>query len=314
MQLFICMTILQLRIVGSLLEKKENKDSTVLFLGDLDNTKNRFFLDKYINNLCIVCLYDLKKFNPKRPFKTLKRDQYAKDIVKILPTKIYDCIYLANVDVTLVHHILSKITYQRIRTFDDGAFNLVEERQVTKPSLYKKCIHYIQGRHLHEYDLIKKTELHYTIFKHQRKNTEHISFIHYPKKIEHNDKVSILLGTVYAEISNDVPTLLSQLNDFIMHKGIQCYIPHPRDLSAYFSDIEYINSPQSAEDIIIELIEKGYFIEIYGFYSTTQFILSSSDAVKNYVFRFTGMDNGYQRLELALAQNTQGFTTVDISK
>ncbi|HCI97811.1 MAG TPA: hypothetical protein DHV44_16220 [Providencia sp.] len=314
MQLFICMTILQLRIVGKLLEKKENKDSAVLFLGDLTNTKNQFFLEKYINNKCVVCSYDLNKFKPQRPFKTFKRDQYAKDIVKILPTKNYDCVYLANVDVTLVHHILSKIAYQRIRTFDDGAFNLLNERRVTKPSLYKKLTHYFQGRRLHEYDLIKNTELHYTIFKQEKENIEYVPFINCPQKVEQSNKVSILLGTVYAEISNDVPVLLSQLDNFITNTGIEYYIPHPRDLTNYFSNIEYINSPQSAEDIIIDLIERGYFVEIYGFFSTTQFILSSSDAVKNYTFRFTSMDNGYERLESALAQNAVNFITVDISK
>ncbi|MEX6398477.1 glycosyltransferase family 52 [Providencia hangzhouensis] len=106
---------------------------------------------------------------------------------------------------------------------------------------------------------------------------------------------------------------MAQLDNFIINREIQYYIPHPRDLTNYFSDIEYKFTSISGR-YHNNLIEQGAFVEIYGFFSTTQFILSSSDAVKNYTFRFASMDNGFERLESALAQHAVNFITVDISK
>lgn len=46
MFLFICMTNLQLLIARSIIEKERLKKVDVLFIGDVDNVKNQYYLKK----------------------------------------------------------------------------------------------------------------------------------------------------------------------------------------------------------------------------------------------------------------------------
>lgn len=46
MFLFICMTNLQLLIARSIIEKEQLKSVDVLFIGDVDNVKNQYYLKK----------------------------------------------------------------------------------------------------------------------------------------------------------------------------------------------------------------------------------------------------------------------------
>lgn len=46
MFLFICMTNLQLLIARSIIEKEQLKKVDVLFIGDVDNVKNQYYLKK----------------------------------------------------------------------------------------------------------------------------------------------------------------------------------------------------------------------------------------------------------------------------
>ncbi|HFW3948436.1 TPA: hypothetical protein ACIBLY_004620, partial [Salmonella enterica subsp. enterica serovar Javiana] len=47
MFLFICMTNLQLLIARSIIEKEQLKKVDVLFIGDVDNVKNQYYLKKF---------------------------------------------------------------------------------------------------------------------------------------------------------------------------------------------------------------------------------------------------------------------------
>lgn len=46
MFLFICMTNLQLLITRSIIEKEQLKKVDVLFIGDVENVKNQYYLKK----------------------------------------------------------------------------------------------------------------------------------------------------------------------------------------------------------------------------------------------------------------------------
>lgn len=47
MFLFICMTNLQLLIARSIIEKEQLKKVDILFIGDVDNVKNQYYLKKF---------------------------------------------------------------------------------------------------------------------------------------------------------------------------------------------------------------------------------------------------------------------------
>lgn len=60
------------------------------------------------------------------------------------------------------------------------------------------------------------------------------------------------------------------------------YIPHPRYDSHQFNGVLNVKSVMIAEDIILEYLEQGMALEIYGFNSTVQYNLNNISAIKNY--------------------------------
>ncbi|EPD3103638.1 glycosyltransferase family 52 [Salmonella enterica] len=60
------------------------------------------------------------------------------------------------------------------------------------------------------------------------------------------------------------------------------YIPHPRYDYHQFNDVLNVKSELIAEDIILEYLDKGMLLEIYGFNSTVQYNLNNISAIKNY--------------------------------
>lgn len=86
MFLFICMTNLQLLIARSIIEKERLKKVDVLFIGDVDNVKNQYYLKK-IQPLCrhSEIVPQVEKFST---FKTIQRTRYAKKSWKSMPENI----------------------------------------------------------------------------------------------------------------------------------------------------------------------------------------------------------------------------------
>ncbi|ECR8655160.1 UDP-glucose--glucosyl LPS a 1, 2-glucosyltransferase, partial [Salmonella enterica] len=80
MFLFICMTNLHLLIARSIIEKEQLKSVDVLFIGDVDNVKNQYYLKK-IQPLCrhSSLVSQVSKFSA---FKTIHRTRYAKKIME----------------------------------------------------------------------------------------------------------------------------------------------------------------------------------------------------------------------------------------
>lgn len=86
MFLFICMTNLQLLIARSIIEKEQLKSVDVLFIGDVDNVKNQYYLKK-IQPLCRYSsiVSQVSKFSA---FKTIHRTRYAKKSWNHMPENI----------------------------------------------------------------------------------------------------------------------------------------------------------------------------------------------------------------------------------
>ncbi|EKA6789479.1 UDP-glucose--glucosyl LPS a 1, 2-glucosyltransferase, partial [Salmonella enterica] len=75
---------------------------------------------------------------------------------------------------------------------------------------------------------------------------------------------------------------LQHLQMFIKKEAVDIYIPHPRYDSHQFNDVLNVKSELIAEDIILEYLDKGMLLEIYGFNSTVQYNLNNISAIKNY--------------------------------
>ncbi|EBA6811806.1 UDP-glucose--glucosyl LPS a 1, 2-glucosyltransferase [Salmonella enterica] len=289
MFLFICMTNLQLLIARSIIEKEQLKSVDVLFIGDVDNVKNLYYLKK-IQPLCrhSSIVSQISKFST---FKTIKRTQYAKKIMAAYARE-YHTVFFANFHVPLIHHILSCISFSEIKTFDDGTNNInqksimYEGKNIRKIS---KLIRKLMGRKYHKEEILKLDVKHYTLFPNRSniiKNTEEIVLgYHISLPDTNNELKKILLGTVYTDAlknKEDEDIFLKHLQSFLKKKEINIYIPHPRYDSHQFNGVLNINSEMIAEDIILEYLEQGMVLELYGFNSTVQYTLNNISAVKSY--------------------------------
>lgn len=95
----------------------------------------------------------------------------------------------------------------------------------------------------------------------------------------------VLLGTVYTDAlknKEDESVFLEHIQRFIKEEAVDIYIPHPRYDSHQFNGVLNVNSEMIAEDIILEYLEQGMALEIYGFNSTVQYNLNNISAIKNY--------------------------------
>lgn len=102
---------------------------------------------------------------------------------------------------------------------------------------------------------------------------------------ENRGSKKILLGTVYVDAlknKEDENLFLQQLQNFLKKEDIDIYIPHPRYDSHEFEGVLNIKSEMIAEDIILEYLEKGLALKLYGFNSTAQYNLNNISAIENY--------------------------------
>ncbi|EJJ4223804.1 UDP-glucose--glucosyl LPS a 1, 2-glucosyltransferase [Salmonella enterica] len=289
MFLFICMTNLQLLIARSIIEKEQLKSVDILFIGDVDNVKNLYYLKK-IQPLCrhSSIVSQISKFST---FKTIKRTQYAKKIMAAYARE-YHTVFFANFHVPLIHHILSCISFSEIKTFDDGTNNINQKSIMYKGKNIRKIsklIRKLMGRKYHKEEILKLDVKHYTLFPNRSniiKNTEEIVLgYHISLPDMNNELKKILLGTVYTDAlknKEDEDIFLKHLQSFLKKKEINIYIPHPRYDSHQFNGVLNINSEMIAEDIILEYLEQGMVLELYGFNSTVQYTLNNISAVKSY--------------------------------
>ncbi|MDJ5250063.1 glycosyltransferase family 52 [Salmonella enterica subsp. enterica serovar Larochelle] len=68
----------------------------------------------------------------------------------------------------------------------------------------------------------------------------------------------------------------------LLKKKRLIYITHPQYDSHQFNGVLNVNSEMIAEDIILEYLEQGMSLEIYGFNSTLQYNLNNISTIKNY--------------------------------
>lgn len=289
MFLFICMTNLQLLIAKAIIEKERLNNVDLLFIGDVKNGKNIY----YINKIKPLCQHVSLEACAKKTSicKTLKRTLYAKKIMTPYKKK-YDVVFFANFHVPLIHHILSVISFNEIRTFDDGTNNINKKSMMYQDSPVKplsKNIRRLLGRKYHKKDILKFDKKHYTLFPGKSniiERTEAIKLIDYNSETSGSHVVKrVLLGTVYSDAinkNNKVDELIQKIQNFINSRKIDIYIPHPRELSYKFDNVENINSQLIAEDILLNLLQQGFRLELYGFNTTVQINLENIACVENY--------------------------------
>ena len=190
--------------------------------------------------------------------------------------------FVSSIENPFIQLLLSDVNFDQIYTFDDGTANIspksiyhVKERK----SILQKINAMILGIKFDQNYIKNNSVMHYTIFENFKNITDRTYFIPLFKDIKFNnaDKyVKIFVGQPYEEFKVNKKL---DINKILTTHSITKYFPHPRE-RGIISDVEYISSDLIFEDYVINLLELGYFVEVYTFFSTTALNLSSLKNVK----------------------------------
>lgn len=287
MNLVVCFTPLQVLIALQAI-KKENIDfNTIKFVyfSSIADDKHRKYYNLIAHRVSeskfITDTYSLKLLCwLKKEFKKTR----------------YDKILLASLDDSITHYLLSYVGFKELVTFDDGLGNILKTgsyfvphpRKTIKKRIFT-LVHFLLGRRYYLDTLKSKSNRHYTIysdFENCVSNAIPITLFEFPdaSSIKKNS-VDIFLGTVYKEIvtSGDEHELKLDLLSYIKTKspGVR-YIPHPRARDSEFSDFEFITD-NIAEETVLEFLNAGFVVNLYGFASSCQFNLSDVKDVNIFV-------------------------------
>jgi len=297
MNLFICATTLHLAIASRIveLEKLEGKFD-LLFVGNPTIRRKRVYLDHLTQKA-----HNVIYFNQHTQLKngySFTISTASKKLIKTLSPH-YNRILLANTYNKFYGFLLSFLDFKELNTFDDGIDSINPKSMFYSHKnefWIKKIIQKLYGRKYWQKDLIALSKQHYTLYPHAaniNKNLIPISLIDHSKLPKKNpDQVlNILIGSPYRDICsrhnrNEKKLALIKALQFIINKySISLYFPHPRDEGEYFKNCQSINPNRMSEDIILELYQEGYAINLFGFAGSVQYNLADIPYIKNYALQ-----------------------------
>lgn len=290
---FICITLLQIKIILKIIEKKKLKKNkcVLLFYSTKISKSEKYYLAK-IRPYCkkIIVLRNKIAF----PF-------YFFRIKKKFKNYTIKNAYISNLNGIYVQYLMSITKPDKIFTFDDGAGNLYKNTEYNIGedfNFFKKLIYFFLGNKYSSKRLIKERMNHFTIFKNYKNYSskkkiklnlfKNKKIIYFKKK----NYCNIILGTVINEYYSHVKDKIlikNRVKKFIKNSDENFfYIKHPRGQNIdnfNLNKLKTINSEKIAEDFIIEdLLPKYKIINLYGFpVSTTQINLESLKNINNYI-------------------------------
>lgn len=211
----------------------------------------------------------------------------------------YRNIYLASIDSVFVQFFLSKVAFERVRTFDDGTANILKSsKYYTDESgiklRLKRFVWGVFGNRYSKERIVKESSLHYTLypgFGNLIDNLKPVSLSYSESGIYTEPKkkrILVFVGTVLKDVlkvPGDHSLLLERTRTYYLEQS-QCeavYLPHPRDEFDYFPEIPKRESSLIAEEVIVELLNEYEEVLLVGFGSSTQFNLMAQSGIKNVV-------------------------------
>jgi beta-galactosamide-alpha-2,3-sialyltransferase len=180
----------------------------------------------------------------------------------------YDGLILGNLNIKLNFLAILILSFKEIYTYDDGLVNLIENGDYStsnKKSFFSRN------------KILNSSKIHYTIF--DAKNTakcqiERIFLLNKNHMVnKKKGKISIFLGQPLQELDPKfnriyIGNLLDKLN-------VDIYFSHPREKKGEY-ELNYIDSELIVEDYIVDLIRRGFDLNVYGFYSTALLNIKSA--------------------------------------
>lgn len=282
MNLVVCFTPLQILIAKKVIQKEGldyNSIHFVYFSNIVDAKHNQYY-------------QLLAKETKKSDFI---KGKYSFNLLLLMRGKFFgsyfDKVLLASIDDSIAHYLLSFIKFNELITFDDGLGNIlktgsyfVEHERKSFRKRFFSIVHSLFGRKYYLNTIKERSERHYTIYKNFVNciaNPIFVSLFEFPETQDvAAEKINLFLGTIYDEIATSTNGNKLKLDVLSFMGGFAIkpkYLPHPRALDDEFENFVVISN-NIAEDVVFELVQAGFEVNLYGFASSCQFNLS---AVKN---------------------------------
>lgn len=249
-----------------------------------DNEKYNHYFAK-ISKKCDVSYRYIVESQGKigRIFEFVKYRLFINRITKIN----YDTVFLASVDNPFFHLLLSLLKKNEIQTFDDGTANIYKKSTYyvfPKKSVLQYGILRFLGNTYHTQQVIDASVLHHTIYEGFENITRPLKSVKLMDlNIESipNKSIKIYLGQPLEDLNfkNE-----DKVFKFLKEHEVNHYFPHPRE-KKQFEGFTYIHTSLIFEDYVVELLNQGYYIELYTVLSSVVLNVSYLDNVEIIVLK-----------------------------
>lgn len=184
--------------------------------------------------------------------------------------KIFDQVFVANINDLQIQFLLSAVNFAQLNTFDDGTLNIIPNgllHQNEPFNLKRFGINALLSNRFSIQKLRELSQTHYSIYKDLPNIIEQVEYINLipavPAPKSAQEPVAILLGQpLFAEDERNI----SLANLVIKQFNIQLYLPHPRE-KYRLENVEYIDTPLIFEDYIFQQSQKRKY-RVYTYCSS----------------------------------------------
>ncbi|AUN93896.1 glycosyltransferase family 52 [Pseudazoarcus pumilus] len=289
-RLFICGTPLQALLIERIIELESlSKDECILFFYTYSIN------DKYAHAYERICplFHEAHHY-----FCDNKYPGYARDARRLFSNLDYQAVYFASAISSFVLLALSCAQNPEIVTFDDGTANISQNSLYASKyglTLKKALALALFGNRYHLQRIRKESRRHYTLHPGSTNNISDklvpISIVGSLRESASDSSCSLILGTLFrdafpsmrpGEIQNRLCKFASRL------RGDVFYLPHPRSGESWLRGIRTIDTQQVAEEVAVDLCDRYGRLDLYGFCSSAQLNLGSSERIRNFLLTADG--------------------------
>lgn len=282
--LFICLTPLQALIAQALIRQTaQPADLLMVCYPEADNAK----FQHYYQQTAAQCRRSRYHIVPRRPW------QRAFALPRLLDglDSHYHTLYAASIDNANVQYPASRLTFDRLETFDDGTGNLYPQSLLYQnDSPKRRLLNALRGIRCTTQSLRQLSRLHHTLYP----NLPNIAAPTRPLQLWQRQPeiqpspaptapIHILLGQpLYPEVPRNTALMQRIAERF----PITHYFPHPREHHP-IPNLNYIRTPLIFEDWLLQHIRQQPHtpVHIYHLASTAAFNVSRFPNVRIHSIR-----------------------------
>lgn len=274
--LFYCRTPLQVKIINKILEQIGG-DHFVIYQPAGNGKKHRYYFSQLnTNQKYFLSYYNIRFLNNLLDFI------YFYFLPKKIRQQKYKNFFFASITSSLVSMLERRVENKDLNLFDDGSFNIDKKFFLGYINLASTAKINSFIRKLFNFkspnQLIENISCHYSIY--DEKYTKWMNCKHRkinilaPINLESHKKIRILLGSTDDLISAEFESLINS-------DKFDVFLPHPDSTKNFWIKSKFkenlikINFKDLiVEDLIYQIIKKGYKPTLYGFESSALINLS----------------------------------------